>query len=449
MRLFYGMHPVDNPFRAAVISSGSNPVYAKQKLSPLRSRGRLFLCLLLVTFLVARPRSLIADSLEDAARALARKVASNHKKNLASSYAWENHASISLATSERMREAFEVELERLMRIRIGHVPEADLSILITESASQIHLLAKDSSQGGDLVDSVTLPKGQVTSMEGAGTVLKLDRQVFWQQSESMLDLALSNDPSGKPEILVVLGRESLSLYTWIEGKWVLKDSTPLPHSKTPLRDLRGEIHIYDHFFQFHLPGMECDGDAWQKLTFECEEQSGIWHAEFDFMLPFSLDAGRNFFAVDPHYIGPQKSSPGGFFSMAPHRQSRPYYQDQQTLAGVDGHTYIYLSGNEREKFPESLERLPVNWGSDLAQISLNCREGSLVLASGAKDHSSRDTLQGFEVEPRTVTPLTATAEFPGPILSLKNTDDSEAIAIVFNLTTGNYEAYRVTVECDD
>jgi hypothetical protein len=422
-------------------------VYAKQKLSPLRSRGRLFLCLLLV---FACPRPSLADSLEDAARALARKVVANHKKNLGSSYVWENRASVSLATSERMREAFEVELERLLRIRVDHVEQASTSILITESASQIHLLAKDSSQDGDIVDSVTLPKGQFASIEGAGTVLKLDRQVLWQQPESMLDLAVSNDPSGKPEILVVLGRESLSLYTWIEGKWVLKDSTPLPNSKTPLRDLRGEIHIYDHFFQFHLPGMECDGDAWQKLTFECEEQSGIWHAEFDFMLPFSLEAGRNFFAIDPHYIGPKKSTLTGFFSVAPYSPLKPYYQDQVILAGVDGHTYIYFSGNEREKIPESLERLPVNWGSDLAQISVNCREGFLVLASGAKDHSSQDTLQGFEVEPRAVTPVTPIAEFPGPILSLKNTDDSaEVIALVFNLTTGNYEAYRVTVECDD
>jgi hypothetical protein len=449
MRLFYRLYPVHNTFRTAVISSGRNPVYAKQKLSPLRSRGRLFLCLVLLTFLVAFPGALRADSLEDAARALARKVVANHKKNLGSSYVWENHASVSLATSERMREAFEVELERLLRIRVDHVEQASTSILITESASQIHLLAKDSSQGGDIIDSVTLPKGQFASIEGAGTVLKLDRQILWQQPESMLDLAVSNDPSGKPEILVVLGRESLSLYTWIEGQWVRKNSTSLPHSKTPLRDLRGEIHIYDHFFQFHLPGMECDGDAWQKLTFECEEQTGIWHAEVDFLLPFSLDAGRNFFAIDPHYIGPKKSTLSGFFSVAPYSQSRPDFQDQETLAGADGHAYIYLSGNEREKIPEYLERLPVNWGSDLAQFSVNCREGSLVLASGARDHSSRDTLQGFEVEPRTVTPVTATAEFPGPILSLKNTDDSEAIAIVFNLTTGNYEAYRVTVECDD
>jgi hypothetical protein len=424
-------------------------VFAKQKLSPPPSRGRLFLFFLVGFFFLCGPAATRADSLEDAARALARKVASSHKKNLGSSYTWENHASVSPATSEQMREAFEAELERLLGIRLDHVMQADVSILITESASQIRLLVRDSSQGGDIVDSVALPKGQFSSLEGTGTVLKLDRQIFWQQSESMLDVAQSNDPSGKPDVLVVLGKESLSLYRWNGQTWVLKDAAPLPQSKTPLRDLRGEIHIDDHFFQFHLPGMECDGNAWQKLTFECEEQSGIWRAEFDFMLPFSLDAGHNFFAVDPHYIGPKKSALAGFFSVAPYRQSRPYFQDQEILAGADGQAYVYLSGNERERIPESLERLPVNWGSDLAQISVNCGGGSLVLASGPKDHSSRDTLQGFEVEPRAVTLVTPIVEFPGPVLSLKDADDSEAIAIVFNLTTGNYEAYRVTAECDD
>jgi hypothetical protein len=64
-----------NPFRAAVISSTRNPVSAKQKLSPLRSRRFFFPCLL-VAFLFSG--SLIparADSLEDIARALGRKVA--------------------------------------------------------------------------------------------------------------------------------------------------------------------------------------------------------------------------------------------------------------------------------------------------------------------------------------------------------------------------------------
>ena len=421
-------------------------MYAKQKLSPLRSRGLFFLCLVPAVFLFAFPRSSRADSLEDAARALARKVDADRNKYLGYWYTWENRSSVSSATSERMRQAFAAELVRL-HSRLQFASQADLSILITEGPSHIVLVAEVSNEGHELIGSMTFPKGQFTAAERQGRESRVQRQLLWQQPEMMLDIAQSNDPSGKPDVMLVLGRESLSLYRWNEGKWLLKDSTPLPHSKPPLRGLRGEVHLDDHFFQFHLPGLECDGDAWEKLSLECEEQAGMWRADFDPMLPFSLDAGRNFFAVDPHYIGPQRLSLTGFFS-AVHSQ---YSDDnfQTTLAGADGHTYVYLYGNEREKIPESLERLPVDWGSDLVQISANCREGSLVLASGARDHSSEDTLQGFEVDLRAVTPVTSVTEFPGPILSLKSVSESEAMATVFNLMTGNYEGYRVTMACGE
>jgi len=77
-----------------------------------------------------------ADSLEDAARALARRVASDDKKDFALSYTWENRSSVSSTTSERMREAFVKELERLHSHAVL-ASEADLSIVITEGPSHI------------------------------------------------------------------------------------------------------------------------------------------------------------------------------------------------------------------------------------------------------------------------------------------------------------------------
>jgi hypothetical protein len=67
-----GMH---NPFRAAVISSTRNPVSAKKKLSPLRSRHFFFPCLLFAFLFLGSPIPACADSLEVVARALVRKVA--------------------------------------------------------------------------------------------------------------------------------------------------------------------------------------------------------------------------------------------------------------------------------------------------------------------------------------------------------------------------------------
>jgi len=252
-----------------------------------------------------------------------------------------------------------------------------------------------------------------------------------------------------PELLMVLGKTTLSLYRRDDESWILKDAVPLPKSGPALRDMRGEIHIDDHFFQFHLPGLECDGDAWQKLAFECEEGDGIWRSNFYPSIPFSFDAGHHFFRVDPHYIGSKKFPIEGFFSAADSYQSRFDFQYQTVLAGIDGHVYIYLSGDEKKRIPESLERLPVDWGEYLASLHPSCAEGLLVLATGPHDFTHRDTLQGFAVHPRAVTAQTSAAEFPGPILGVRPEGDSAVIAIVFNLTTGNYEAYRVTTECGD
>ena len=84
---------------------------AKQKLSPLRSRRCIFPRLLAVFFFAASPIVAHADALEDGARALARKVAADGKKDLGLSYTWENRSSVSSSTSERMRAAFEEELK--------------------------------------------------------------------------------------------------------------------------------------------------------------------------------------------------------------------------------------------------------------------------------------------------------------------------------------------------
>jgi hypothetical protein len=425
-------------------------VSAKQKLPMPRPRAAFFLCLSLALVFAFTPILTCADSLEDAARALARKVAASRIEKAGSEYSWQNHSDLSPATSERMREAFQAELDR-QHLSMTESSGADLSIQLTQGPSLIYLIAALSTEKGQTIASVSFPKAQFSAADRVGAVSKIDRQLLWEQPEAVLDLAQLEDSAGKPDLLLVLGRSSLFLYRRDKEQWFLKDSAPLPRGNPEMRDLRGEIHLDDHFFQFHLPGFECDGDAWQKLAFECEERKGIWRAEFDPMLqvPFSLDAGHNFFAVDPHYIGSKKFPLPGFFSASPFYSAEDQEGYQAILAGADGHSYFLQSGNERDHTGESLELISADWGSELITTPISCRENSLILATGPRDRTFRDTLQGFQLDQKTVTPATTVIEFPGPVLSLRPEKRSAAIAIVFNLTTGNYEAYRVTMECGD
>ena len=419
---------------------------AKQKLSPLRSRGWFFLCLLPAFLSACLPIPARADSLEDAARTLARKVASQHSKYQLTDYSWQNYSVLPSNISERMRKAFEEELER-QHIHLESQYGSNFQIRLTDGPSRIFLIAAISGEETHMLAFVSSPKGQYSGTERLADVLKLGAQLLWEQQEPFLDVAQMEYSTGKPELLLVLGKTVLSLYGRNEKGWILKDSALLPQNQAPMRDQRGEIHLTDHFFQFHLPGMECDGDAFLKLAFECEESKGIWRSEFDPMLPFTLEQGNNFFAVDPHYIGPKKLPLKGFFSAAVPYRTISDFQDQTTIAGGDGRTYVYSHGKEIENDAVSLERSPVEWGSDLISTQPDCLEGSIVLASGAHDHTSADLLQGFQLNGRSATAVTSILEFSGPILSLRDDGDPGPIAVVLNLTTGNYEAYRVTVAC--
>jgi len=74
-------------------------VSAKQKLSPLRSRRWIFPRLLAAFLFAGSPIAAHADAPEDGARALARKVAADGKKDFGLSYTWENRSSVSSSTS--------------------------------------------------------------------------------------------------------------------------------------------------------------------------------------------------------------------------------------------------------------------------------------------------------------------------------------------------------------
>jgi hypothetical protein len=151
-------------------------VSAKQKLSPLRSRSWIFPRLLAAFLFAGSPIAAHADALEDGARALARKVAADGKKDFGLSYTWENRSSVS-STSERMRAAFEEELE-LLHTHVVLAAEGHLGILMTEGPSHINLIAQVLSQDRELIGAVAFPKGQFTAAERAGTVLRLDRQLL-------------------------------------------------------------------------------------------------------------------------------------------------------------------------------------------------------------------------------------------------------------------------------
>jgi hypothetical protein len=76
-----------------------------------------------------------------------------------------------------------------------------------------------------------------------------------------------------------------------------------------------------------------------------------------------------------------------------------------------------------------------------------CRgDAKLALVTGGTDDTQSDSLQVYLVESSGPVAVSSEVEFPGPILDLHSAALGPR-AVVRNLTTGNYEAYRLSISC--
>lgn len=75
-----------------------------------------------------------------------------------------------------------------------------------------------------------------------------------------------------------------------------------------------------------------------------------------------------------------------------------------------------------------------------------CGGTNQFLATGARDYTQTDSLQVLQTEPNGPVAMSGELDFPGPIVALHTALDAPR-AIVRNLTTGYYEAYRLAISC--
>jgi hypothetical protein len=75
-----------------------------------------------------------------------------------------------------------------------------------------------------------------------------------------------------------------------------------------------------------------------------------------------------------------------------------------------------------------------------------CGSASQFLATGGRDYTQTDSLQVFQTESSGAVAVSSELDFPGPITAL-HAGANPPRAVVRNLTTGNYEAYRLSFSC--
>jgi hypothetical protein len=87
---------------------------------------------------------------------------------------------------------------------------------------------------------------------------------------------------------------------------------------------------------------------------------------------------------------------------------------------------------------------PAGHGDQFASIQSGCGTDSSLLATGTGDFTQPDSVQAWGDQGAE----SSAVSFNGPILSLKSlVNPVTPTAIVRNLKTGNYEAYRLSLSC--
>ncbi len=278
------------------------------------------------------------------------------------------------------------------------------------------------------------------SLKGPGdrlsSPLTIRKSLLWSDENRILDVAVLN---GNPAHMIVLEAERIALYRSQNSQWQQEQVLPVVHVRSWPRDLRGRLILRkDHLFDAYLPGVYCRSTATAPLGVSCEDSDDPWPlTENPAELNAFFSASRNFFpgALSPG-IQKQTTTPA-FYSAA------PLPRDQYTLwafATVDGQVH-FLDGVGSQDFSQ------LGWGSDIASVRSGCGPGWQILATSSQNGPT-DEVRAFEVADRQPTLVSAPVQFSGAITALwLDSDSSSVTAIARDSETGNYEAYRLTIEC--
>jgi hypothetical protein len=348
-----------------------------------------------------------AQTPEDTVRALARRVAEIHEAPEKLSVEWTNLSSLPEAESILLREAFLKELSSRRPIAAPEAPAALLQVAVRETPTDFLLVARLPAAAAEEVRMASLARTAFLPVMARANGLRLVKQLLWQQPETILDAveyaeAPNNAPSGAGTAVAnsvadifILKPDALAIYR--DGEDRLTESQELPFSgyKYVSRALRGEVRrSKDGSIAVTLPGLNCaahgPASAGERWSMQCA--------------PATL---------------PQLPSPAASQTTSPATSVTPSTE----LAG---------------------EPKPVT-------LTSSCDASSWRLIAAASDWTQPDRLLLVNAEMKREEAVAA-LDFAGPVRRITGAEDGAstgngALAVVFNLSSGSYEIYRITMVC--
>jgi len=437
----------------AVYNSGipeSNPIPADRGAACFVRRLRF------VIFLVTLLNSLPAHATDwsGAEQQLARKIAAVTGPGTVA-LTLENRSSLGRRDNDIVQNGLRSALEQA-GIRTVKPDQAAASITISLSenlnsyvwVAEIHQSAAESA-----VVMVSVPRIGRFSGAHDSTPIALRKTLLFSQNDRILDLAILEE-NGAPARIAVLSPENVAFYHWTGGKWQAEQTLLISHSKPWPLDLRGRLVVTrDRLIDAYLPGVICHITG---STAICREGDDPWPISQPWMfagaptpsnaVAVSGASAPNlaaFFAPTRNFFTGVLAPPIGKFGTVPKFYSAAFVpRERYTLwlfASADGKVHLVDGMNDQMSMLE--------WGSDIGTVRTSCGAGWQVLVTAATE--SGDTVKAFELPDRDPVAVSPAMEMPGRVTAFWTEAQGDSVmAVVDDRGTGDYEAFRVAVACN-
>jgi len=378
--------------------------------------------------------------------------------------AWtvENRSSLGRRDSEVISNGLRAALEVLgIRFVKPEQAAAAVAVVLSENPTAYVWIAEIQQGAGEAaVVMVSTPRAEGQVVAHDSVPLTLRKVALWAQDDRILDVAVLEE-NVTPTQIAVLDPEKVSLYRLRGGKWQQEQSLALSHARPWPRDIRGRLlPAKDHLLDAYLPGVLCRITTTTPLTMSCHESDDPWPLVAGSLsggtgvnllnfgatggAPSQIAAMGGFFAPARNFFTGALAPGVGKFTTIPKFYSATFIpRDKYVLwlfAAVDGQVHMV------DGVTDFTARL--GWGSDVTSVKTSCGAGWQVLATSAADQAG-DSVRAYEFPDRNAVPVSAAVDFPGEVTALwTEAKGDTTIAIARNRETGNYEAFRLAMACN-
>ncbi|HWX54599.1 MAG TPA: hypothetical protein VN176_08395 [Verrucomicrobiae bacterium] len=379
----------------------------------------------------ARAQQLTSPGFIDAANDFAQEIVSHG--GLPGGVAVSFESSSSLPPGDQ-RVVNEVILGRLRGLGVRLVKAdsaaAEIQITFSEDWQGPVWVASIKQNGAGRLVIKKFPRPQKAAATQLPTVT-VQKSVVWSQEGPVLDFL----QDGKT--LLVLEPEQISVYVTDSGKWKATATLGIVHEFPWPRDLRGHLQGNAHQITAFLPGLLCTGAA-SPPQLLCHASDDPWQLDRGALAAFYSPA-RNFFTGVLAGQNAGASVPA-FFSAAAWQSGDTR---QLLFAGNDGRTHLYQGSLTSPVATFN------DWGSDVAAVHSGCGAGWQLLVASPANSSHIDSIQAMEIINREAVPVSAAVELNGTVRALwPGSDSQKAIGITESPATGKYEAFALSVSCN-